>query len=81
VQREDHGVSRRAFDGPFTLGDFLPENRLAQRERLRRGAALHVRRHNARGAETFKRGDKRAQTFGVDSIVIRHQDIRHATLS
>ena len=46
VERQNHRVGRRAFDGKFALGDLVAIDRLAQRERLRRGAALVRRRHD-----------------------------------
>ena len=32
MQRDHHGIGRRALDGPFPLGDLLAEDGLPQRE-------------------------------------------------
>ncbi len=73
----NHGVGGRAFDRVFALGDLVAINRLAQRERLRGGAALVRRRHNGDRADFLHRGDERAQARRVNSVVICDQNIRH----
>ena len=61
----------------FALGDLVAVDRLAQRERLRGGAALVRRRHHGDRADFLHRRDERAQARRVNPVVICDQNIRH----
>ncbi len=70
VKGDDHRVRRRTFDGPLPFTDVVADNRLTQRQRLRRPALLAMRRHDAYRSESLKPRREGFQPGSVNSVVI-----------
>ncbi len=80
VQRHDHAIRRRPVDGPFPLRDPVAHDRLPQRQRLRRPAALQARRNDAHRGKSFQRRRQRAQPFRLIAIVVGQKYVRHGQM-
>ncbi len=77
VQRYDHAIRRRPVDGPLALRDFVANDRLPQRQRLRRPALFPARRHNTHCGKSFQSRGQRAQPFRLVSVIVSEKYVRH----
>src|SRR6266436_9955636 len=77
VKSYDHRVRWRAFYGPLPFADLVANDRLAQGQRLRRSALLAIWRHDAQGGKSFEPRSERFQPGGVNSIIVRQENVRH----
>src|SRR5580698_7861469 len=77
VESQNHRVRGGAFDGIFVGRELVHVNRLAQRERLRGGAAFARRRNHGERGFLSQRVNQRTQAGGVNAVVVRDQNMRH----
>ncbi len=77
MQGHHHRIRRRALDGPFAFGYPFTKDGVTYRERLSCSAALLGRRYDADRAQSGEAFDKCPETWGMNSIVIRQQNIGH----
>ena len=80
VQRHDHAVRRRPVDGPLPLPNLIANDRLPQRQRLRRPALFPARCNNAHRCKTFQRRYQRAKAFRLISVVVGQEYMRHGRI-
>src|SRR5579885_2511949 len=77
VQRHNYAIGGRAVNGPVPLPCALAHDRLTQRQRLRRSAALPARRDDAYFGEILQRLRQGAQPGRVIPVIICQQDSLH----
>src|SRR6266404_6619111 len=77
VQRNNDAIRRRPIDRPLSLADLVANNRLPQRQRLRRSAALQTGRNYADRREAFERLRQRSKSLGLVPVIIGQKNVRH----
>src|SRR5260370_487399 len=80
VQRHDPAIRRRPVNRPLALRNLIANDRLPQRQRLRRPAALQARRHNTHRGKSFQRRRQRAKSFRLISVVVGQKNRWHGRI-
>jgi len=78
VQRHDHAIRRRPIHRPLPLRHVVANDRLPQRQRLRRSALFLARRHDAHGRESLQYLSERPQTLCLNTVVVCQKNMSHS---
>ncbi len=76
IESEHNAVGRRAVDGPMPFVDLPDPQRPRERQAVRGTAHFSLRSDDIDIAKAAHRLFERGNTFGMDAVIVRYQDLR-----